>query len=1357
MKDDFLPSLLDREIRSVENDEFGHRDLSDALKSLIESPKHRPPYSIGLLGSWGSGKSSIKEIYLSGLDGDLDPDQNGKLRSEKIKPITFNAWRFGGENIKRALIRHVYVGIGGSPTEIMDRLFRRLESSIREPKRLGRVFQDFLHNWLGQALQIVLVSALFLGVVGVVFWLGRHFSIENDLILAGLSAVALGSLAWASKELFSSNRLLLPLFNEGTRIDEPLSSAEQYEQLLLEELEKFKKSPDGKQCQRLVIFLDDLDRLSSEEMVAGLDAVRTFLEIDAGKLPKGLGLIFVISCDEGLVAEALSKRSARNGDIPGTISDASSARRYLDRIFQFRLDVPDIPKQDMRSFVSKRIESDIPDLVDDLKEKDVSLEELANRLVHYDVSSPRNAIQLINAFSQAWWLANRREREGAGSSRAGGLASGAVTEHPLALAALCGLRVNFPEFYQDLLKNSEFITRFSNTFCRTSEVDPDEIPDSVQFQLKRYANNDWVLKDEHRPLRSFISNLQGLRWPEGGLMPLLQLSQDPISREFGPRDRQLYDTIRNADTQGVLEILDLSSTDQQLTPNHVRKISGVWNEIDRIGGRIDQENSLACFAGLANRMPPTEARLLLTPLVRRMRDSDNLRWRVGLERIQQLIPVVEDQDKRDISAILVYDILNASGEVRFQTTDLQAPVLDQAREMVLKARDIVLDVRKHYGLSPDVDTELRESLLRRRISVKGREESREYNILEIEKILADHEDHLSQLLSDGYSDQIISCLEDENTDDFDVDRTLARVFEIFEDLVVKGADSIATLAEQLSRLLKVRDATSVDKAVVFLKRSRSRFETIQFRTILMSLCGRMLKQAKEPEHWEMNWIAGGEYLLTKIEASPEIFDETFGSESSKLILEWSKKQESGKYATRFSKYIFQLETGNDSFKNVLSDFTSRLFAKSLASECQTWIASQYLNFQEDQRQEILKRLNSLVENQGIQKPAGDSYKEFVNALDPVSKNTSEIQAHFGNLLERILGHRSQHEYVKSIAPVVAENLKDFPKAKIGKWLQDLFSQTKGDLSMFSFLHRIMVDVWPLVDEFPNYNPDVLFTEADKVVRNNAAGANDIAGIVRSLAGMVQRSVVSTDKGQVVAELACLVWRSTPGVVLEVLQKSSTLPAEEETVKLSLDRDLAVEENRVCLSQVWRWIFEQSDSEYQAEVCAQLLSQGSEEFDGKPDYRVETWLELSGKEAPEILSDVLEGYELNEEQRKRIWFRILPRVETLNTENLLKFADRFLGDEASLAQRVWEHRSVLEKVFSRSEDRFHLGQTIFRNGLERSDRETMNRLFEWSKEVNGESVLEDLNKDEPMEPEKLDALRKSFPKAKSLKKMKEKEG
>ena len=76
-----MPSILDREITSKVDDAFGHQDFANALQGLIEAEHNHPPYSIGLLGSWGTGKSTIKSLYLKDLFDDTRKASNGKKRS----------------------------------------------------------------------------------------------------------------------------------------------------------------------------------------------------------------------------------------------------------------------------------------------------------------------------------------------------------------------------------------------------------------------------------------------------------------------------------------------------------------------------------------------------------------------------------------------------------------------------------------------------------------------------------------------------------------------------------------------------------------------------------------------------------------------------------------------------------------------------------------------------------------------------------------------------------------------------------------------------------------------------------------------------------------------------------------------------------------------------------------------------------------------------------------------------------------------------------------------------------------------------------------------------------------------------
>lgn len=487
-----MPSLLDVEIHSAEADAFGHRHFAKALQGLTEAASNVPPYSIGLLGKWGTGKSSIKAIYLRELKNDLTKNSEGLPRNARIQQITFNAWRFGGENIKRALLRHVYLALGGEADKLNDALFRQVQRPVKEGRSWTAIFKDFYEQWIWGALPAGFLLVLLVLLLLIIGW---FFGYSNPVTAAAIGALGVSS-ALVCKYLLDPKRLFIPRLTTINKVELPSSSAEQYEDLLLEQLQIWKLDT-GQKCERLLIFVDDLDRLSAEEMVSGLDAVRTFMEIRREDLPSGFGIVFVISCDEERIAEALAdRRRQRSSDLPGAVMDPTDARRFLDRIFQFRLEIPQFPKRDMRNYAMRRLTTDLPTIAKDLEDRGVSLETLIDHMIHVDVQSPRNALQILNAFAESWWIARQRELEGAGTDRPGGLHEGAVTDHPLSLSALSALRVDFPQFYEDLQKAPDLIRRFSEVFIDGKPMDA--VPDAIKLVLERYALNA-ALKPQYPP------------------------------------------------------------------------------------------------------------------------------------------------------------------------------------------------------------------------------------------------------------------------------------------------------------------------------------------------------------------------------------------------------------------------------------------------------------------------------------------------------------------------------------------------------------------------------------------------------------------------------------------------------------------------------------------------------------------------------------------------------------------------------------------------------------------------------------------------------------------------------------------
>ncbi|OYV28600.1 MAG: hypothetical protein B7Z81_15645, partial [Acidocella sp. 20-61-6] len=138
-----MPSILDKELDDRSGDAFGHQDFAIALRDLIEAPTNKPPFSIGLLGPWGTGKSSIKALYRRDLESDK-AGAVGSRRTDRVHVITFNAWRFGGEqDLKRSLLREAFKQLGGDEATLRRALF----------EQVNKVTQDrrSLKEWFGEA------------------------------------------------------------------------------------------------------------------------------------------------------------------------------------------------------------------------------------------------------------------------------------------------------------------------------------------------------------------------------------------------------------------------------------------------------------------------------------------------------------------------------------------------------------------------------------------------------------------------------------------------------------------------------------------------------------------------------------------------------------------------------------------------------------------------------------------------------------------------------------------------------------------------------------------------------------------------------------------------------------------------------------------------------------------------------------------------------------------------------------------------------------------------------------------------------------------------------------------------------
>lgn len=1339
-----MPAILDKEICSPSNDAFGHRHFASLLKGLIESDQNQPPFSIGLLGTWGSGKSSIKSIYESSLKDQVEKSENTKSKNDQIVPITFNAWRFGGENIKRALLRHVFLDLGGDKTKLNDELFNQVEKPSIEKKSIKEFLWE-LYDRFGIGLALILV--IYLGAILCFLSIYHLLDLKDDLSASILISGSILSPLPIIKMLFDSGWLKFSRLSNVNRIFSPSSSAEEYEDLLLEQISDFKKKK-GKACERLVIFIDDLDRLSSEEMVSGLDAIRTFMEIPQGKLPEKLGVVFVISCDEDRLANALAIRQNGNGDLPATVFTQTDARRYLDRIFQFRLEIPPFPKRDMRSFAKEHLCNAIPSLEVDLKSKHSTVDVLVDRMIHIGVSTPRNALQIVNTFLQSWWIASKRETDSIGNNRPGGLQIGSVTNHPVALGAVSAIRVDFPEFYSDLQNEPNIIKRFTEVLIRGLPLN--EQPESIQIILQKYISekNIYEVKPEFRPLRRFISSLRGIQWPRS-LQPLLLLSQDPVTRKFGDNALDLYEPFVSGDHHEVLSVLGRQNDSKTLSADQMTLLRDMVEELERETD-TRRNNAASVLADLSDRFPAESSRLLLSPLSRRLAESPELRWRLGISKISRAIATTSIDDRKSVACKLIDDLLKNDGEINFRLESGEQPSLHEAIDMVKEACSLILSIRNEISFPQKQEDNLCNWLLSRRVEINEKEQSLPFSDLEL--WITEHEEWLLPVLSHRYTAVLAEETQQKSSSIIEDDVSRRSIF-VFENLWKSGEESRPLIWKQLALFVASRYPRLVSLANNFISKHLSSPAEKTITSFVDQSAQRISKAINEPNEWPLNINAEGKVLVEIATQRSNDIGEAAEESLQDLILLFSKDKSTSELAVLLITSLYnQLSSLAN---NIVSDWEARLLT-DLQIPCLNWLASGLESqLSPEHRQIIINRLDMIHRRDDIPDGEAKRYRKFIDRMHPKGFTTDEMQEHIQKLFNAIGSrHGNPNGYLYQVFPAVPKLLKHSDGESTGKMIHSLFSKTMGDQELFGWLHHWIQADWPeRTSENSPYNPEKIFEDAYAFSKSQP-NSKWSYGALRTLVSMISLNRVSSEKKTQVLEVACIIWPHHPAHAHNAIESFDIAPTPQQTASI-IDNVLIEDEDHCTqLPKTWSVISKRMNKDNQIETCLLILSKPAKGPTNDPDFCFRTWLFQLGDNTSPVLEKLIENSTLNDEQTKRIWLQIESANDQLNNEFFLSIIPivASLSEKPETFAEMIEFEKSISNKFKTEDEKFELGKALITSFRAASNKSGMNSIAEWIDHLSVDGVLKEI--DTPTE-EEINILEPHFSKSRYFKAIKKK--
>ncbi|MDX2357966.1 KAP family NTPase [Dietzia sp. PP-33] len=372
--------ILDAALTEAGQDRFDHEAIAAVVADLALNVT--PPVNIALFGAWGSGKSSFFGLL----------DQRLATSGQAVETATYDAWKYGGRALKKHFVGSVaeQLGLGGDD-------FDRSLAHGQEEARLDLwawVKENQRSLWLGAGMATALAVA-WLILVSLINWV-----VNWDAGFSNASKVAVTTVGTVLSVGFAA-LLFGPKILESAVVNVKEAAPDTDDEFAKSFQRLVDKTIDAKAGERLVVFIDELDRCSPKDVVATLIDLKTFLDID--------GCIFLVAADREVLERALREVPQAN---PVRDEDPyySTPGAFLDKIFQHQIPLPPLRPQALTRF-ARELVANQGGLWADLRadqEDDRLFMRVVYGLVPVHVRSPRRVKILLNNYATNIRIAEAR-------------------------------------------------------------------------------------------------------------------------------------------------------------------------------------------------------------------------------------------------------------------------------------------------------------------------------------------------------------------------------------------------------------------------------------------------------------------------------------------------------------------------------------------------------------------------------------------------------------------------------------------------------------------------------------------------------------------------------------------------------------------------------------------------------------------------------------------------------------------------------------------------------------------------------------------------------------------------------------
>lgn len=312
--------LGDNPISKAEDDLFNFKHYAEKIQKLIQLNSSNPePITIGIYGKWGGGKTS----FLNLIENKIDHFEKKNGDKEYLK-FHFNPWRYSSED------------------EMLFDFFDSLSKIfyVKENTNLQEV-----GKWISKYskyLKAVKISA----TVGIPKIFNSKVSFDVNEIFQALG------------EDLKGDKLTLDSLKD--KVNDAIKDV------------NFK----------VIVFIDDLDRLDKEEIYTILKLIKLNANFN--------NFIFIINLDSDQVAKAIKHRY---GD------DIEDGKSFLEKIINIPIHLPRIEEADLKEFFRDRLLKIKTNLGIRNSEKiEEAFKEIDSEFSSNYFSSPREIIRVLNSF-----------------------------------------------------------------------------------------------------------------------------------------------------------------------------------------------------------------------------------------------------------------------------------------------------------------------------------------------------------------------------------------------------------------------------------------------------------------------------------------------------------------------------------------------------------------------------------------------------------------------------------------------------------------------------------------------------------------------------------------------------------------------------------------------------------------------------------------------------------------------------------------------------------------------------------------------------------------------------------------------